>query len=103
VNQLHGIVNKNEDLKDKIKLIGIGAGNSAFETEIFRLTNKVPFPLFPDDDFSIHNALGKAKTPYFIGVKINGDRTNEVFYSKQGPFGEADEFLQKVLKLSGLK
>ena len=42
------------------------------------------------------------RTPYFIGVKINEDGSNEVFYSKLGGFEDSDKFLKSMLKLSGL-
>ena len=102
MNELYNLIQKRADLKDKLKLIGIGAGNTPFEVEFFRKKYEVPFPLFPDADFKIHKALGEVRTPYFIGVKINKDGTDEVFYSKLRGFKEPHEFLDLMVKLSGL-
>lgn len=102
INELYYAIEKNLNLKGRIKLIGIGAGNSSFEVGVFRKTYDIPFPLFPDGDFSIHKALGEVRTPYFIGVKIN-DNGNRVFYSKPGGFEKPEQFLGLMLKLSGLK
>jgi len=103
VNELCRMIEDNPNLKDKVKLIGIGAGNSPYEVGIFRKTYDIPFPLFEDGDFSIHTVLGEVRTPYFIGVKIHDDGNHRVFYSKLGGVKKADQFLKMMLRLSGLK
>jgi len=107
VNELYQAIEKNADLKDKVKLIGIGAGNSPYEVGVFKKKYNVPFPLLPDEDLSVHKTLGEVRTPYFIGVKINPDGTHKVIYSKLGGFSQAGfkdarEFLANMLKLAGL-
>ena len=103
INRLYSIIEGNADLKDKIKLIGIGAGNSSFEVGVFKKKYNVPFPLFPDEDFSIHKCIGEVRTPYFLGVKINDDGTHRIFYSQLGKFKGAELFLELMLQESGLK
>lgn len=103
MNDLYQMIEKNPKSKDRVKLIGIGAGNSPFEVEVFRKNYKIPFPLFADGNYSIHTSLGEVRTPYFIGVKIKGDGKHEVFYSKLGGFKKVNKFLELMLKLSGLK
>ncbi len=102
VNELYRIIESNPALKDKIKLIGIAVGNSTYEAEVFRERYNVPFPLFEDGDFTIHKVVGEVRTPYFIGIRID-DGVPKVFYSKVGGFEKADEFLELMLQLSGLK
>ena len=102
VNKLYSTIQKRKDLKDKIKMIGIGTGNTPFEVGFFQKKYEVDFPLFSDENLSIHQILGELRTPYFIGVKINRDGSNEVFYSRLGQFRDVDSFLRRIVELSGL-
>ena len=102
VNKLHRTIQKRKDLKNKIRMIGIGTGNTPFEVSFFQKKYEVDFPLFSDEDLSIHKILGELRTPYFIGVKINRDGSNEVFYSRLGQFRDVDGFLKRIIELSGI-
>jgi hypothetical protein len=103
VNELYRLIENNPDIKDKIKLIGIGAGNTLYEVGVFKKTYHVPFPLFPDNDFTIHKACGEVRTPYYMVVKINEDGTHQIVHSQLGDYPGAEPFLELVLKASGLK
>ena len=103
VNELYRLIENNADIKNKIKLIGIGAGNSSYEVEVFKKTYTVPFPLFPDKDFTIHKVCGEVRTPYFMVVKINEDGNHQIVHNQIGNYPGAEPFLDLVLKASGLK
>jgi thiol-disulfide isomerase/thioredoxin len=103
IEELYHIIENDMDLKNKIKLIGIGAGDSRYEVEVFKKTYNTPFPLFPDNDFTIHKALGDIRTPYFIAIKINKDETYEVIHSELDSFKEAQTFLELMITASELK
>jgi len=103
VNELYRLIENNPDIKNKIKLIGIGAGNSSYEVEVYKKTYQVPFPLFSDKDFVIHKACGEVRTPYFMVVKINEDGTHQIVHTQLGNYPGAEPFLELVLKASGLK
>ncbi len=102
VNSLYDKIQKDEEIKDKIKLIGIGAGNSNYEVNFFRKTYNIKFPLFADADFSIHKKLGEVRTPYFIGIKIKKDGTYSIIYSKRGSLENSEKFLKLIRHKSGL-
>jgi thiol-disulfide isomerase/thioredoxin len=103
LNQLYTKIEQNPALQGKIKIIGIGAGNTSYEVDTFKKKYNVPFPLFPDEDYVIHKMVGEVRTPYFIGVKINPDGSHQVIYSKLGGFEGVDQFLEMMIRLSGLQ
>jgi peroxiredoxin len=103
VNELYRLIENNQDIKNKIKLIGIGAGNSSYEVEVFKKKFNIPFPLFSDKDFTIHKDFGEVRTPYFMVVKINKDGTHKIVHTQLGDYPGAEPFLELVLKASGLK
>ena len=102
VNELYQAVNNDANLKGTIKMIGIGVGNTPLEVEVFKKTYGVPFPLFPDEDYSIHKAIGEVRTPYFISLKINADKSLSVFHTKEGGFKDASRFLKQLVTAAGL-
>jgi peroxiredoxin len=102
VNQLYEAIEKDPAAKGRIKIIGIGAGNSTYETEVFRKRYNVPFPVFPDPDYDIHKKCGEVRTPFFIAVRLKPDGTQEVTYAKLGSFGEIPAFLETLKKSAGL-
>jgi len=102
VNELYRLINKDQNLKNRIKMIGIGAGNSPLEVEVFRKNYQVLFPLFPDEDYAIHKAVGEVRTPFFICARKNADGSLKVFHTNLGGFPDAAQFLKQVVTLSGL-
>ncbi len=103
IEEFFHLIENDVRLKDKIKLIGIGAGNSRYEVGVFKKTFRTPFPVFPDDDFAIHEALGNVRTPYFIAIKINKNGSHELIHSELDSFKGAETFLELILDASGLQ
>ncbi len=100
VNELYTRINARADTKDRVMMIGIGVGNSPYEVNIFRKKYNVMFPLFDDKAYSVANKLEGVLTPHFFGVALDGKGGYRVFYSQNGGFENADEFLNNLLKLS---
>ncbi len=96
INNLYERIESDRDLKGKVKMIGVGAGNSPFEVDIFRKKYQVPFPLFPDNTFAIHKCLGETRTPYFFVVAPEPGGSQKVVYSKLGGIKNLDSFLQTI-------
>lgn len=105
VNNLFEAISKRPDLKSRLKLIGIGAGNSVFEVNSYRNLYRIEYPLIPDGNMSIYKQLGEVGTPYFFVIRYNPPPGRpQVIYSKVGTLGEPAVFLEMIAeKLDGKK
>lgn len=68
-NNLYDLIESKPDAKGRIKIVGFGVGNEGWEIKYFRENLEVPFPVFPDPDFVMHEAIGGSKTPFSIFVR----------------------------------
>lgn len=100
VNALYALIDK-RGLGNRIKVIGIGAGNSETEVDIFRKKYEVPFPLFADPDFAAHKQLGQVGTPFFyiLKKKPNGF---EIIHASLGQFDSPADFLSMITRTAGI-
>ncbi|MGC9323621.1 MAG: peroxiredoxin family protein [Desulfomonilia bacterium] len=97
-NALYELITSRKDLKNKVKFIGIGVGNSPYEVKIFREKYSIAFPLFDDRDSAATNALSGVVTPYYFGIRIHKDASLRVFYAEAGAFDDPSVFLDMILK-----
>jgi len=102
INDLYRMIEQRADLQGKVKLIGIGAKNSAFEVDSYRERYQVPFPLFSDEGMELTETLGVKGTPTFIGFKVDGKGFQERFYVGEGGFPDNQKFLAEIVRSSGL-
>jgi thiol-disulfide isomerase/thioredoxin len=98
VNELYSLIAKRPNLRQRIKIIGIGAGNSAYEVKVFKDQYQVPFPLFADEDFKIHKLVGEVRTPCFIAIETRSDGWHRILYSRVGSIDDPQKFLDFLLK-----
>jgi peroxiredoxin len=101
--KLHRQIENNPDLKNKIKLIGIGAGNTPTEIEVFKQTNNIPFPIFPDEDLTIHNLLGEVRIPSFIAIRMEKDGSHEIVHTHLGGLTDTTLLLASMVEAYGIK
>lgn len=98
VNEVYKIIEDRADLKYKIKLIGIAAGNTHYETGIYKEKYHADFPLFPDKSGDISAMLGAKNTPAFIVFKKNKTGKWEQIYFHEGEINSANNLLTNILK-----
>ncbi|MDM8538860.1 TlpA disulfide reductase family protein, partial [Desulfobacterales bacterium HSG17] len=106
VNSFYDKLANDPDLKNRIKLIGIGVGNSDYEVNFFKKKYDIKFPLFSDPDFKYYEQIGEVRTPFFIGIKIAKDKDKDkdkdddkafVFHTHKGGMENVDDFLADIL------
>jgi thiol-disulfide isomerase/thioredoxin len=102
VNELFALLDGRDDLNRKLKIIGIGVGNSNFEVDFYRRSYSVQFPLFADKDFEIYEKVGKVRTPCFFILKRDAHRRFRVAFVHSGGFKTPEAFLKEIIKRSGL-
>lgn len=96
VNQLYQAIEASTTLRGRVKMIGIGVGNSTFEVNHFRKHYKIGFPLFPDEDFVIHKAIGEVRTPFFIITAIGPDDNGKILWTGSGTMDPLQTFMDRL-------
>ena len=86
----------------RIKFIGLAAGNTVREMEYWRKKYNVPFPLIPDEDYALHEALGRVSTPFYVLVRVDGPDKLSVVYSQEGGIEDKEEFFATILTRAGM-
>jgi len=89
-------------LAARIGLVGVGAGNSEIEVDVFRKKFNISFPLFSDSDFTAHKALGNVGTPFHY-LLTKGPDGWRVVDGMLGCIESADGFIDDILARLGEK
>jgi peroxiredoxin len=73
-NRLYRLVQKDPVLSDKLRMIGLGVGNSRHEVAAFRHKQKTLFPLFSDKNGDVFSCLGRSTLPAsYLVRRVDGD------------------------------
>lgn len=99
-NELFESIRQNPDIKDRIKMIGVGAGNNAAEIDYFKRNYDVPFPIIPDPRFNLHEAIGGSRTPFTIYVRHIPEEPSGIVVDTH--LGENDQIDRLLNELEGI-
>jgi len=100
-NKLYEIIQADPKASGKIKLIGIGIGNTAYEVDLFKKKYEIPFPLFDDENSSLLDSLIGISTPSFFAIRKSKDKA-ENFFFERGAHDDPEAFLKRVIEQSGM-
>ena len=96
MNQVFALVEKDPQLKGKIKFLGIGAGNNQREVDSFRAEKQVPFPIVPDPKFLAYETIGDpGATPFTLLIRKT-DSGHLVAQTKVGLNKDPDRILKEI-------
>jgi hypothetical protein len=104
VNELFNLTRR-RGLDDRLKMIGVGRGNTGFEVRTYKERYGVEFPLFGDKERKVTRRLHAdlLGTPAFIVVSMDPPSEAGVIHMREGAFTDPKEFLKVILKTSGLE
>jgi peroxiredoxin len=100
INRLYAALRKRPESAPRIRLLGIGVGNSPLEVDVFRNTYNIAFPLFSDSDFTIHKQLGEVRTPFFFAFRPGDPAPLKLRLAHLGPIKTVDAFLTRLDRLT---
>jgi peroxiredoxin len=102
VNRLNEAIEKDPATKGRVKLIGIGAGNTPVEVAVFRKKYGIEFPLLADDGFHVQKAFAKPlRTPTIMVLKLDGSGKAVLVHSHVGELKDREELLKVLAGLLG--
>lgn len=96
MNELYSKIEKDPELNDRVKIIGIGVGNTKWDISYFKDTYK--YPIVPDEDLKVHNLVGAPATPFLIFARPYGKGRLLVVDSHLGTVKDSDTLLSMVHK-----
>ena len=103
VNRLYQRIAADPSLDGRIKIIGIGAGNTNYEVDAFRKRFNIRFPLFPDRSRQLARQLGVRVTPTFVAFTYTSDGTLHRILEVPGPLGNVEDFLARLLERANVE
>lgn len=94
LNKLYEMVQNDPKLKNKLKFISAAQGNDPNAAKMWKTFHKVPFPVVPDKDSKLGDALNFH--PFPVTSVMN--KSGKIVWVHVGSFESADEAFQKIKK-----
>ncbi len=92
MNSLYQVVQKDADLARDVKIIGICTENNKKQTDAFRKSFKILFPVIPDEHYGIGLTAKVSHTPTMVLVNSSG----KVLWSHTGEIYDFDGLLREL-------
>jgi hypothetical protein len=97
LNKVYSAIENDPGLKGKVKIAGIGVGNTENEIKTYRKAYRIKYPVLADYSFAFHKVIGNPRVPYTIFMKrIGGGKKSVIFNIHQGVLDSPEGILQSV-------
>ncbi len=99
INTAFRLLNDRPELAAKIRVLGIGAGNTPFEVDVYRRKYQVPFPLIPDDNMVFRKtSSAEIRTPTFFLVKVDEHGKCNIVSKHVGQMKDPQLYVDTIVK-----
>jgi len=95
MNKLYKFIAQDSDLRNSIKMIGIGQGDTDKKIKVWKTKLRVPFPLFSDPKREVHKKFGSPSTPYTVVINKSG----KVLYAHRGVIKDMESMVGRLKKM----
>ena len=92
MNKLFKLIQNDPELKNDLKMMAIGQGDSAKKVGLWRKKFRVKFPLFPDKKRVVFKKFGTPGTPYTVLINKSG----KVLYAHGGQIRNIEGFIGEL-------
>ena len=98
VNKLYQIIETSPALKGKVKLVGVGVGNTPYEVNVYKKKFDVRFPLLWDPLLDIQKtSKSRFRTPTFIVARKVRGPALEIVHIHVGKLGPLEQFIDSFM------
>lgn len=88
--EIYERIERDPFLKGRVKMLAIGAGDTRTEVNHFKESFHIPYPIFPDEAFKAHDAVGSPRVPFLIIARKDRRGRWLVVNTRVGVIGEAE-------------
>jgi hypothetical protein len=90
ISEIYYGIEQDSALKEVVKMVAIGTGNTRTEVDYLKKSFGIPFPVLPDPDYQAHRLLGEPRVPFLIIAKKDRRAQWVVVDTKVGLMGIAE-------------
>jgi thiol-disulfide isomerase/thioredoxin len=94
--EIYRLVEENQNLKAKTRMIGIGAGDTFLEIEELKKKHPVPYPVVADPEFKAHKAVGEPRVPFIVVARKDKQKQWVVATVNVGLIFSAEHFIGEL-------